>query len=166
MSTTTLIIETIFNIIVLGILSAASVTDIKKRYVPPLYQYMLLGTTIVHMLAVLFIEQNWQMALNCLLSGIFTFAVHIILILIFKTGIGGADTKVTSLMASFLGWKQTIAFIFSHSIVAVVYYIFQFRTKGIKIKSVPLMPFLTAGFIITKAIVYLNHFGVIEFSLI
>lgn len=166
MTTTTLIIESIFNLIVLGILVAASVTDIKERKVPPLYQYMLLGTSVTHLLVVLFIEHNWQMALNCLLTGIFTFSLYIILVLIFKAGIGGADTKVTSLMALFLGWKQTLCFIIAHAVVALFYSVFQLRTKGIRVKSVPLMPFLAAGFIITKAIVYLNHFNIIQFSLL
>jgi Flp pilus assembly protein protease CpaA len=146
------IAKLIFDVLVLVILVLASVSDIKTRLVPTKYQYALLACSVAHVAYVGFIEKNSVLMLNCILSGVFVFAIYIAMVLIFKTGIGGADTKVTSLMALFLGWQQTICFVIAHCITALAYTGYMSVAKKKKIKSVPLMPFLVAGYVITKII--------------
>ena len=145
-----------FDVLVLLVLVLASITDIKTRIVPPKYQYALAGVTAAH-LAFLFIAKQTGEAIWCLATGALVFAVYIGVFLVFKTGIGGADTKVTSLMAAYLGWPQTIWFILAHAGVVLGYAAFKKIAKKENVKSVPLMPFLAAGYVITRAIWWILH---------
>lgn len=143
-------ISTIFTIIldiaVLVILLMASKEDIKTRIVPPKYQIALAVCSGLHLLLKVFIEQDYKGAINCLLTGIGLFAIYIIFVLVGKGGIGGADTKVTSLLALYLGLGQTVILMLTHCIAAIVYTIFRFVKDKIQTKSVPLMPYLAIGY--------------------
>lgn len=162
---TSLIVQSIFDLVIFVILLFASKADLKTRIVPPKCQIALGITSLLHMVVIPILEKDLMLFLNYLLTGLFVFALYIGAFLIKKGGIGGADTKVTSIMASFLGWKQTICFIVSHSLVAVVLSFVMIAKNGIKIKSVPLMPFLAIGFLITKALFWAGQFGLINFQL-
>lgn len=159
------ILQAVFDLVILIVMLFASKDDIKTRLVPPKYQIALGITSLVHMATMPIVLADWKLFLNYLLTGLFVFTIYIVAVLIFKTGIGGADTKVTSIMASFLGWKQTICFIISHALVAIGLSFFRLKNTGIKTQSVPLMPFLMIGFVITKAIYWLGQFGIIGLKL-
>lgn len=162
---TSLIVQSVFDLVILIILLFASKADIKTRIVPPKYQIALGITSLLHLIIIPILEKDFMLFLNYLLTGLFVFALYIGAFLIKIGGIGGADTKVTSIMASFLGWKQTICFIVSHSVVAVVLSLYMFFKFKFRTKSVPLMPFLAIGFLITKAIFWAGQFGLIGFQI-
>lgn len=142
------IVQLIFDFLVLIIIGLASRVDIKTRKVPPAYQASLAICSVGHFLVTSIMKQSVQW--NYLLTGTFVFAIYIIMVLIFKTGIGGADTKMTSLLALYLGFKETMAMMVAHCISAVVYTLYKLFFKKEKVKSVPLMPYLTIGYIVAK----------------
>lgn len=146
----------ILDIAIFIILLLASKQDIKTRIVPPKYQIALAICSILNLLIKFFVIKDTSSALNCLLTGLGLFAIYITFVLLGKGGIGGADTKISSLMASYLGLTQTVIFMISHCVVALIYTIYRFVKHKEQIKSVPLMPFLAAGFIIARIIYWLS----------
>ena len=146
----------ILDIAVFIILLFASKQDIKSRMVSPKYQIALAVCSTLNLLVKFFIIKDTSGALNCLLTGLGLFVIYIAFVLLGKGGIGGADTKVSSLMASYLGLKQTVIFMISHCVVALIYTIYRFVRHKEQIKSVPLMPFLAAGFVIARIIYWIS----------
>jgi prepilin signal peptidase PulO-like enzyme (type II secretory pathway) len=91
-------------------------------------------------------------ALQFPLAGALMFVIYITLVLIFKTGIGGADTKVSSIMALHLGLANGALLVFTHFIAAMIYAAYMSIVKHKRIASVPLMVFIAIGFAITMII--------------
>lgn len=156
---TKIIIQIIFDLIVLGICIPASCVDIKTRKVPPAYQIALGICSLAHFVVLSILEQSIQW--NYLLTGLFVFAIYIAMVLIFKTGIGGADTKMTSLLAFYLGFKESIIMMVSHGIFGIGYTLYRAFFKKEKIKSIPLMPFLTAGYVTAKIFYWVSQIQIL-----
>ena len=145
-----LILQIVFDICVLGVCIGASISDIKTRKVPVVYQVLLGICSLSKFIVFSVLEHKVQW--NCLLTGLFVFAIYIGMVLLFKSGIGGADTKMTSLMAFYLGFKSTMIMMVSHGVIGVAYVIYKMLVKYEKVQSIPLMPFLTAGFLIAAVV--------------
>jgi Flp pilus assembly protein protease CpaA len=146
----------ILDIAILVILLLASNQDIKTRIVPPKYQIALAVCSVANLIVKFFIVKDTSSALSCLFTGVGLFVIYILFVLIGKGGIGGADTKVSSLMALYLGFQQTILFMIAHCVVALIYTLYRFIKHKEQIKSIPLMPFLAAGFVIVRIIYWIS----------
>ncbi len=153
------IISAIFDLVVLGIIFFAAKDDAKTRIVRPSIQLSLLGVAIAHFLFVLGtalwgnLESVvlWD-ALELPLSGILMFAIYITLVLVFKTGIGGADTKVSSIMSMYLGLLPAVIMVVGHFVSAIVYVVYEKVKHNKHIASVPLMVFIGIGYLLTLII--------------
>lgn len=152
-SLTFYIIQAIFDVIVLGLICAAAKTDGKERIVKPWTQWALLGASIAHFAFILtafltgFEDLALMDVLNYPISGIMMFTIYIVLVLVFKKGIGGADTKVTSIMAFYLGLFPSVIMIIFHFLAAMVYVGYQWVKNKKRIASVPLMIYIGIGYI-------------------
>jgi leader peptidase (prepilin peptidase)/N-methyltransferase len=151
--TTIQIVQLVFDFIVLAILGISSYSDVKTRKVQPIYQIALAVCSVGHFITMSILEH--QILWNHLFTGLGVFTIYIAMVLIFKTGIGGADTKMTSLLALYLGFRGTMIMMIAHCVVAILYTIFNKVVFKKTIKSIPLMPFLTAGYVISKIIIWL-----------
>ena len=90
------------------------------------------------------------------------FAIHVILLAIFKTGIGGADAKINSIMALYLGLIQAVIMIVVHAVAALLYVLGMKIAKKKTVASVRLMPFILIGFVVTKVIWWVTQTGAIS----
>lgn len=153
------IISVVFDLIVAALIAFAAFDDGKTRIVRPSIQWALLGTATAHFLFMLYTAywenldsvRPWD-AWELLISGILMFAIYITLVLVFKTGIGGADTKVSSIMAFYLGLVPSIIMVVGHFVSAIVYVVYEKIRHNKHIASVPLMVFIGIGYLITLAI--------------
>ena len=150
------ILSIILDIAVMVILLFASKEDVKTRIVPPKIQIALAVCSVLNLLNKFFIIKDVKDAVNCLITGIGLFLIYIIFVLVGKGGIGGADTKVSSLLALFLGLKQTIILMLTHCIVAIIYTAYRFIKHKEQLKSVPLMPFLAIGFFVARLVYWIT----------
>jgi hypothetical protein len=153
------IISALFDIAVFAVLIFAAKDDSKTRIVRPSIQLTLLGVAVAHFLFVLAASLFLNVqgvtlgyALQFPLAGALMFVIYITLVLIFKTGIGGADTKVSSIMALHLGLANGALLVFTHFIAAMIYAAYMSIVKHKRIASVPLMVFIAIGFAITMII--------------
>lgn len=159
------IISIIFDLVVGGLILFAALDDGKTRIVRPSIQWGLLGVAVAHFLFMLFTAyfggldsvQPWD-AWQLPLSGVLMFAIYITLVLVFKTGIGGADTKVSSIMALYLGLVNSIIMVVGHFVSAIVYVVYEKIRHNKHIASVPLMVFIFIGYIITLAFKWVTFF--------
>lgn len=156
------IIEAIFDFIIGGVLVFAAIDDAKTRIVKPSIQWTLLGVTLAHFLFVLIValthsypDINLWSALELPLAGALMFIVYIVLVLVFKSGIGGADTKVSSIMAFYLGLVPSVIMVVGHFVSAIVYVVYEKLAKHKHVASVPLMVFIGIGYLITLIIKWL-----------
>lgn len=149
----------LFDLAVGGVILFAALDDAKTRIVRPSIQWSLLGLAVAHFLFTLGVAlwgdlefvSLWG-ALQLPLSGILMFAIYITLVLVFKTGIGGADTKVSSIMALYLGLIPAIIMIVGHFVSAMAYVIYEKIKNHRNIASVPLMVFIGIGYLITLGV--------------
>ena len=153
------IISAVFDLLVGGIILFAALDDAKTRIVRPSIQWSLLGVSVAHFLFVLWTAyfgnlpevvpfDAWELPL----SGALMFAIYITLVLVFKSGIGGADTKVSSIMAMYLGLVPAIIMVVGHFVSAIAYVVFEKVKNHKHIASVPLMVFIGIGYILTLII--------------
>ncbi len=147
------IIQAIFDVVVLGLICAAAKMDGKDRIVKPWTQWALLSTATLHFIFILVAYFTgyeglalWDV-LNYPLSGVLMFTIYIVLVLIFKKGIGGADTKVTSIMAFYLGLIPSVIMIIVHFLAAIAYVGFQWVKNKKYVASVPLMIYVGIGYV-------------------
>lgn len=161
-----LIISAIFDIIVAMLIAFAAFDDGKTRIVRPSIQWALLGTATAHFLFMLYTAYwgnipayvtPWS-AWELLVAGVLMFTIYITLVLVFKTGIGGADTKVSSIMALYLGIFPSIIMVVGHFVSAIAYVVYEKVRHHKHIASVPLMVFIGIGYLITLAIKWVTMF--------
>ena len=161
-----IIISAIFDVIVGALIAFAAFDDGKTRIVRPSIQWALLGTATAHFLFMLYTAYwgnipelviPWD-AWELLVSGVLMFTIYITLVLVFKTGIGGADTKVSSIMALYLGILPSIIMVVGHFVSAIVYVVYEKIRHHKHIASVPLMVFIGIGYIIALAIKWITFF--------
>lgn len=160
-----IIISAIFDLIVAGLILFAALDDGKTRIVRPSIQWGLLGTATAHFLFMLYTAywgnlesvKPWD-AWQLLLSGVLMFVIYITLVLVFKTGIGGADTKVSSIMALYLGLVPAIIMVVGHFASAIIYVVYEKIRHHKHIASVPLMVFIGIGYLITLAVKWIAYF--------
>lgn len=157
------IIEAIFDLLVGCVITFAAIDDAKTRIVKTKIQLTLLGIAVAHFLFVLVVALtnsldivNLWSALELPAAGVLMFAIYITLVLIFKTGIGGADTKVSSIMALYLGLFPSIIMVVGHFVSAIFYVVYQKVKNHKHIASVPLMVFIGIGYLITLIIKWLT----------
>ena len=84
------------------------------------------------------------------------FAIYITLVLIFKKGIGGADTKVSSMMAFYLGLWPSVIMVVGHFLSAIIYVVYEKLKNHKHIASVPLMVFIGIGYLVTLIVKWLT----------
>ena len=79
-----------------------------------------------------------------------------LMVLIFKKGIGGADTKVSSMMALYLGLVPSVIMVVGHFVSAIIYVVYEKLKNHKYVASVPLMVFIGIGYLITIIIKWLS----------
>ncbi len=157
------IISAIFDLAMGGILVFAAIDDVKTRIVKPWIQYTILGISVSHFLFVLFAdlfsgiaEITWWDWAELLFAGALMFTIYIALVLIFKKGIGGADTKVSSMMAFYLGVWPSVIMVVGHFLSAIIYVVYEKLKNHKHIASVPLMVFIGIGYLVTLIVKWLT----------
>lgn len=158
-----IVINIIFDAIVAGFILFAAFDDGKTRIVRPSIQIGLLCTATAHFLFMLYtaywgnpdLVTPWE-AWELLMSGVLMFVIYITLVLVFKTGIGGADTKVSSIMAFYLGLIPSIIMVAGHFISAIIYVVYEKIRHNKYVASVPLMVFIGIGYLITLIIKWVS----------
>ena len=150
------IISAIFDVAVAAILALAALNDAKTRIVRPSLQLSLFAIAVAHFIFVLGTAYFGNLSIvkpmdawMLPISGALMFAIYITMVLIFKAGIGGADTKVTSTMALYLGLFPCLIMIISHFVAAIVYVVYEKVKNHRHIASVPLMVFIGIGYAVT-----------------
>lgn len=145
-------IQACFDAAVLVIMILAAVDDGKTRTVRPGYQWALLAAALLHLVFefAAYPRDVWNHGMHCVLGGVLMFAVYITAFLVQPSGQGGADTKVTSLVALFTGLRQAILTMVFHAVAALGYRAWYKRKYGKRVASVPLMVLIAIGYSATK----------------
>ena len=136
--TTNDIIFAILDALLMGFMVIAAVRDRKERIVKPIWQWCIFGLSIIHTV-LMFVLVGWADGLICLITGIMMFAIHIVLFLKFKAGIGGVDVKVTSCLALYFGAWRMVVIIVVQSAAVLIYRTYMKVAKNKYVSSVPLM---------------------------
>lgn len=150
--TTTNIIQLVFDIAVLALIWYAGYYDKKTRLVEPWVQWTFLCIGLAHTVFLFIVSDSLYMPLNCIFTGAGVFAFYLLLVFIFEQGIGGGDTKMTSLMGLFLGWEQGFTVVIIHCLVALAYVGIMKLVKKKHIASVPAMVYMAIGYTVVKAV--------------
>ena len=143
--TTTQIVQLVLDILLFGVLVFSAIDDVKTRIVKPVFQWITLGLAIIEVVFA-FGHYGWLASVIHIATGVGMFVIHIAMVLIFKAGIGGADTKMTSMLSLYLGVWPAVIMVVTHSITGILYAAFGTMLTKKRIKSVPLMAFLLIGF--------------------
>ena len=121
---------------VLCILASASITDIRKRQFPAVYQIMLF------MLVPLEFKTEY-------LAGA-VMAVPFFVACLLSEGMGGGDWKAVGLLGLLSGFYPVLFAVISGCTSFIVYGFITEKIKGEGHKTFPFIPFLTAGYILVK----------------
>ena len=147
MSTITIILQALFDASMLGVMIFAAISDGKTKKVPWWAIWTSLGISVTHSVFV-FGHFGFKEGILHVVTGVLMATIYLIMVLIFKgKGIGGADSKMTSILALYLGLIPTIVMMIVHYLAAIIYKVFMSKVKHKTIKSVRLMIFLGIGFV-------------------
>lgn len=122
--------------IILCILIAASITDIRKRQFPTVYQVML----------ILLVPVQFQME-NLIGTVI---AVPFFIASLNGKSMGGGDWKAVGLLGLLLGYHSVLLAAIIGCICFIIYGKIAETVKGEVHKTFPFIPFLTIGYILVK----------------
>lgn len=147
MSTITIILQALFDAAMLTVLIFAAISDGKTKKVPWWSIWTSLGIAVVHTVFV-FGHFGIKEGFLHLGTGVLMAAIYLIMVIAFKgNGIGGGDSKMTSIVALYLGLWPTVAMMVVHYIAVIIYKTYMSKVKHKTIKSVRLMIFLGIGFL-------------------
>lgn len=154
MTTSQIIVKIIFDVIICGIMVYASIDDIKTRTVKPVFQIAVAVVSLLHLIYT-FVFVSATTGLYLLAAGALLFVIYFIMYEIFKGGIGGADIKVSAVLAMYLGLLPAVVMVVGHTVAALVYKYYMKFAKHKYVERVALMPFLFAGFIMAEIVAWL-----------
>lgn len=153
------IIQACFDTLMLTLLLLSAFSDAKTRTISGKLQLSMLVVSVAHLIFEFIAYPNdlWGHPLSCLITGSFIFIMYIVMVLIMKdkTQIGGADTKISSIMGLYLGLDQMVCSVIVHTLTALCYAGYNRYIKKKIVKSVPLMVYMTIGFVVTKIIYWI-----------
>lgn len=141
------------DVALLVLLFLASIEDLRTRLIPPKYQIAFLIVAVARVVTHIIVGDFSSMR-SCLIAGVGVFALYIITFAIFRKGVGGADTKITSTLALYLGVWQTFELMIAHTVFGILYVAANAVKKRKMVTSLPLMPIITAAYILTRATFY------------
>ena len=163
------IIQACFDLAVLGIMIATAIQDWKTKIVNPKLQWSLFAVSCSYATYVLIAGSTtgdpgiingfpWT-GIWLIVSGILMFTIHCAIAKFSGgKGIGGADAKVTSIMAMYLGLIQAVIMTVVHSISALIYKFYRYARYKETVVSVRLMPFILIGYIAVKTVWWIIQF--------
>ena len=151
MSQSQIIVKIIFDVLICAVMILASIDDVKTRKVRPVFQIVLAVLAVAHLIYT-FIAVGASSGLYLLAAGALLFVVYFAIYEIFKGGIGGADFKVSTTLALYLGVIPAVVMVIGHTLAGLCYKYYMKLVHHKYIERVALMPFLLAGFIIADAL--------------
>lgn len=145
-------LETFIQIIFITIMMIATSADLKEKIIPD--RFFLIGLALV---LILRIVKGDDLG-HYLLSSAIAFGVLLLILLLSKGRMGGADVKLYALIGLSIGWVDSLGSLFYASFVAVAFYIvMNFINKKGKITGkteIPFVPFITIGVLMTYFLPY------------
>jgi len=140
------------NISVILYATLAAIYDIKSRQIPNVLVLCMIGTWILIISTVLFIDVN--QAVFTLIDSGFGFilggGIFILVYFVSHRGLGGGDVKFVAAAGLYLGLGSTVASIFLGTLLAAITGLVLILFKKITRKDkMPLAPFLLVGIVLT-----------------
>ncbi|MHB8288731.1 MAG: prepilin peptidase [Acidimicrobiales bacterium] len=136
-----------------GLLVAATVVDARMRIVPVRFVYPTLVATLVVLPLASVLDHSSSSLVHAAIGGASAFGFFFLVHFIYPDGLGFGDVRLAFLIGVYLGWLGEayvfvgLALSFVFAAVAGLWLVI-FRGQGRK-SSVPLVPFLAAGSLIT-----------------
>lgn len=138
-------LDALIQIVFITFMIFSTTTDLKETMVPD--RFVIIGSILVLILRL--IQGN---ATFYIISGLASFAVLFLILILSKGKLGGADVKLYGLIGLSIGWMDALGSIFYASMIALLYHIpIMITNKGKveKNKEIPFVPFITLGVLCT-----------------
>ncbi|MFC7443329.1 prepilin peptidase [Laceyella putida] len=144
-------IEHALYLILIGLLIAATVTDLKHRLIYD--RFVVIGLVAAVIARLITRPEPWW---NYLLTGIVVFLIlYVIAVVTDERSIGGGDVKLFGMLGLALGFKPFLFIFFSSHLLAAVYLLIlklvRWKTVGRKTEF-PFAPFILLGTVLTYAL--------------
>ena len=130
----------------------ASVMDVKERRVPNKLVLAILGAWIAIMLPQLFYrtDEAIVMILDASLGAISAGVLFLLVYFVSRKGLGGGDVKLMTVMGLYFGLSNIMTVMLIGSVAAALAGLILISMKKIGLKdSIPLVPFLYVGMVVT-----------------
>jgi len=152
-----IVIQAVMDAAMIVIMVLAALEDAKTGIVHPRYQIMIFALAVLH-LPYAFIFEGWVSGVMHIAAGILLWGVQLLIFAIFKSGVGGADFKVSGSLALYLSLIPGLVMVLSHGLAAIGYALYMRFIKHKHKESVRLMPFLLIGFVIARIVGWIMMF--------
>ena len=137
-------LEALIQIVFITIMIFSTVTDLKEHIVPD--RFVIIGLILVFILRVI----NGEFIIKYLLSGIVSFGLLFLILIISKDKLGGADVKIYALIGLAIGFSSSICSLFYASFIGVIFNIAAMLiSKNKKLLEIPFIPYITLGVLLT-----------------
>lgn len=133
----------------------AAIIDIKTKRIPNMLVLIMITVWLLLIVPVLFFDPGYglNMLTDSLLGLLTGGGMFLLVYALSKKGLGGGDVKFMAAAGLFLGFSETIPAILYGTVLAALTGVFLILIKKIKKKdTMPLVPFLFAGIMITAFI--------------
>lgn len=147
--------ETLVQLVFITIMVLATASDLKKMIVPD--RFVIVGLSLILILRVIY--SDIDMLTYYTMSSIVAFSLLLLILILSKGKMGGADVKLYALIGMSIGWMDSIGSLFYASISALIFYIIIaiFNKNEINRKQeIPFVPFITVGVLCTYFLTFFN----------
>lgn len=139
-------LEALIQIIFITFMVFATTTDLKETMVPD--RFVIIGSVLVIALRII----SGVNLYYYLISGIVSFGILFLIMLLSNGKMGGADVKLYGLIGLAIGIQNSIGSLFYASMIALLFHLpMLIKNKGkiTKNKEIPFVPFITLGVLCT-----------------
>lgn len=152
-----IIIQACMDIAMLVVMTFAAIADAKSGVVKPIYQILIFALAVLHLIPV-FIWEGWLSGVLHIAAGLLLWIIQWALVAIFKSGISGADFKISGSLALYLSLLPGLIMVLAHGLSALGYVLFHRIKNHKRIASVRLIPFLMVGFVVARIFAWIIAF--------
>lgn len=146
------ILNLIYNVIFIGIITLSAYTDIKKRIIPNKLVICMIILSLTNLITKLIYSYNTINILHFLLSTFLGLLIAIIFTGIpyyTNKSIGAGDVKLAGASGLFLGFRPCLQMLFisflSCAVISIIIVIYNNIQKKPQAKTMPFAPFLLVG---------------------
>lgn len=145
-------LDTLIHLVFVTILVWGTVTDLVETIVPD--RFTLIGLAIVGALRIV----SGEHLLAYVLSGVVSFGILYLIMVLSGGKMGGADVKLYALIGLTVGFSASIASLFYASIIGVLINL-PIMIKKKKSTEIPFVPFITVGVLLTYIVNLYSFIG-------